>query len=398
MSRSPTSRSPDLDRLRQEGYSISLLSGNLVVSDIPFVTSERVVARGRMVVPLDLSGDLTVAPSRHHAWWIGGEPCDARGQRLNAVIQAAMVYDLGDGLVADHVLCNKPLGREFEDYYELVTAYVVLMQSHATVIEPGVTPRTRRGPIVSENPDTAFAYVDTATARAGTGALAARLAGGSVGIVGLGGTGSYVLDLVAKTPVDHIHLFDGDTFDQHNAFRAPGAPSLAEIGARRLKVDHFAAIYGRMHRGVVPHRCALDRRNIDLLDELDFVFICVDDRSSKRLVIERLELTGKSFIDVGMGLVSTVTGLIGTLRVTTSTPTMRAHLRDHISLSCDAPEDPYASNIQVADLNALNAALAVLRWKRLLGFYLDGEGEHQSLFDPSANLLLNAENEASSRQ
>jgi tRNA A37 threonylcarbamoyladenosine dehydratase len=51
-----------------------------------------------------------------------------------------------------------------------------------------------------------------------------------------GGTGSYVLDFVAKTPVKEIHLFDGDIFDQHNAFRAPGAPSGEELEQRLKKV------------------------------------------------------------------------------------------------------------------------------------------------------------------
>ena len=50
-----------------------------------------------------------------------------------------------------------------------------------------------------------------------------RLAGDRIGIVGLGGTGSYILDYVSKTRVVEIHLFDGDGYQQHNAFRAPGA-------------------------------------------------------------------------------------------------------------------------------------------------------------------------------
>jgi tRNA A37 threonylcarbamoyladenosine dehydratase len=45
----------------------------------------------------------------------------------------------------------------------------------------------------------------------------------------MGGTGSYILDLVAKTAVMEIHLFDGDDFNQHNAFRAPGAASLEDL-------------------------------------------------------------------------------------------------------------------------------------------------------------------------
>ncbi len=52
-------------------------------------------------------------------------------------------------------------------------------------------------------------------------------------------------------------------------------------------------------------------------------------------------------------------------------------------------DDLYAQNIQVADLNALNACLAVIRWKKLCGFYRDTEGEHFSLFTLDSNHLLN---------
>ena len=70
-----------------------------------------------------------------------------------------------------------------------------------------------------------FLYEDTASSRADIVTINSKLKSLRIGIVGLGGTGSYVLDFVAKTPVKEIHLFDGDTFDQHNAFRAPGAAS-----------------------------------------------------------------------------------------------------------------------------------------------------------------------------
>ena len=36
----------------------------------------------------------------------------------------------------------------------------------------------------------------------------------------------------------------------------------------------------------------------------------------------------------------------------------------------DTPgDDDYNRNIQIADLNALNAAFAVIKWKKLFGFY-----------------------------
>jgi tRNA A37 threonylcarbamoyladenosine dehydratase len=76
--------------------------------------------------------------------------------------------------------------------------------------------------IESGDDDSPFNYIDDASGRAGITAHTNRLSLARVAIVGLGGTGSYVLDLVVKTPVREIHAFDGDWFVQHNAFRSPG--------------------------------------------------------------------------------------------------------------------------------------------------------------------------------
>jgi hypothetical protein len=54
----------------------------------------------------------------------------------------------------------------------------------------------------------------------------------------------------------------------------------------------------------------------------------------------------------------------------------------------DGPND-YERNIQVADLNAFNAAMAVMKWKKLLGFYADLEGEHHTAFSIDGNLMTN---------
>ena len=51
----------------------------------------------------------------------------------------------------------------------------------------------------------------------------------------------------------------------------------------------------------------------------------------------------------------------------------------------------YASNIQVADLNAFNALMAVIKWKKLRGFYRDLEQELHSTYTTDGNLLLNGE-------
>ena len=120
--------------------------------------------------------------------------------------------------------------------------------------------------------------------------------------MGLGGTGSYVLDLVAKTPVREIHLFDADEFLQHNAFQCPGAPSIEELREAPRKVHYLKGIYSKMHRRIVAHETLIDETNLHLLDGVTFAFLSMDAGEAKRRIVEKLESMGAAFVDVGMGL------------------------------------------------------------------------------------------------
>ena len=216
-----------------------------------------------------------------------------------------------------------------------------------------------------------------------------KLALDKIAIIGTGGTGSYVLDLVAKTPVRQIHLYDGDTFLQHNAFRSPGAPSGADLSAKQPKATYFKNLYAKMHRGIVDHPLYLDASNVEELRGMGFVFVCLDKNRPKKLIVEKLEEFNIPFTDVGMGIQMDDDSLGGMLRVTTSTAQKRDHFRGRVSFE-DAPgDDDYNRNIQIADLNALNAALAVMKWKKLFGFYRDLKSEHHSQFGIDTNLLIN---------
>lgn len=79
MSRRLISLNPDLARLADEGYAVSIEEGHLVLRDVPFVDGARRVRRGVLISRLDLAGDRTIAPSDHTAWFGGGTPCDATG-------------------------------------------------------------------------------------------------------------------------------------------------------------------------------------------------------------------------------------------------------------------------------------------------------------------------------
>ena len=113
---------------------------------------------------------------------------------------------------------------------------------------------------------------------------------------------------------------------------------------------------------------------------------------NQRSIISRLEEWSIPFIDTGIGLQLVNDSLLGMLRITTSTKQMRDHVRrGRVPLDEVNGNDAYAQNIQVADLNGLVAALAVMKWKKIFGFYLDAEQEHHSVFMIDGNTLLNEE-------
>ena len=234
-----------------------------------------------------------------------------------------------------------------------------------------------------------FNYIDTASSRAGIATLAVKLKIAKVAIVGVGGTGAYILDFLAKTPVGEIHLFDEDDFLQHNAFRSPSAPSIEDLEEHMKKVEHFARVYSKMRRGVIAHPYNIVADNSEELRGFDFVFLTAESSYAKAFIPRKLIEFGIPFVDVGMGIYEEG-ALGGILRTTTITPNHNDHVSTRISAG-DGIADAYAQNIQIVELNALNAALAVIKWKKLLGFYLDDEDEHHTLYVIGGNTLINAE-------
>lgn len=386
---SPRPQSPDLDRLRNEGFFVQVKGGLLLIHDVPYVDGQRQVRRGTLISTLHMAGDRVLQPDTHVAYFDGEYPCTADGLPISAIRHQSAFVDHGHGVSSRHSFSSKPEGG-YPNYYDKMVTYVAIVAGPARVVNPhAASSRTYAAP-EDDDEDTPFNYFDTASTRAGIGALTQRLEGERIGILGLGGTGGYVLDLVAKTPAKEIRLLDGDYFVNHNAFRAPGAPSLEDLREAPKKVEHWKSIYSRMHRHITAFPEHIGAANLHLLEGLTFVFICMDKGEEKKAVIRHLEELGLSFVDVGMGLELTDGNLGGTVRVTTSTPDHREHVHDgRIAFSEDDGEDLYATNIQVADLNALNAALAVIKWKKLKGFYYDHTGEHHSSYTTDFNEISN---------
>lgn len=391
MSRALISRSTDLQRLQIEGYEVEVRSGHLFVHSVPYVNAKGEVALGVLVSDLTMAGDVTTRPGSHIAMFIGEHPCNKDGSEIQQIKHASNHVTLAPGIVAQHSFSNKP-PQGYADYYEKMTRYIEIICAPAKCLRPGATARTHQ--VIEAGPDDGvFNYVDTASSRAGIGAVTAKLAMSRVAIVGLGGTGSYVLDLVAKTPVGEIHLYDGDQFLQHNAFRAPGAASIEQLRDRPSKVEHHQANYAKMRRGIVAHHEYIGEDNVGRLQGFDFVFLCMDSGPAKKLIVDELHASGTPFIDTGMGvqMLRDSLQLWAICRVTTSTSAKRDHFARRVSYAPPAEDGDYERNIQIADLNALTASMAVIRWKKFCGFYQDLEGEHDSTYSTNCNLLTGDE-------
>ena len=89
-------------------------------------------------------------------------------------------------------------------------------------------------------------FPDTMSARYHMNDVSSLLRGKKVAIIGLGGTGSYILDFVARTHLEQIALFDDDKVHVHTIFRIPGFHSARnrEAQGRRARAAIWAMARG----------------------------------------------------------------------------------------------------------------------------------------------------------
>ncbi|MCY3576496.1 MAG: ThiF family adenylyltransferase [bacterium] len=391
MSQPLISRSHDLARLRYEGYDVAIVAGHLVVDQVPYLDSNAHVRRGTLVSVLDLNGDQTVAPESHVVYFRGDHPCDASGQPLAGTVIKQRHRELANGLEVDLELSRRPPGG-YPDYYAKMTAYVEILGLHVPTVDPVATAKIH--PVISGDPgESPFAYLDTASSRTGIAAISSRAEGMRIAIPGLGGTGSYILDFIAKCPVSEIHLYDGDVLLQHNAFRSPGALGIEELQVAGNKAEHFARIYRQIHQGVVAHPYAIDEENCSELTMMDFVFVAVDDNTSRADIVNFLKDSGVPCIDVGIGIQQRPRErgevLGGSVRTTLVDNDPCRDYTIRIPSGGQDLQNEYTTNIQIAELNAINAALAVIRWKRHIGIYDDLVQERHSVYDIDGNFITN---------
>jgi hypothetical protein len=257
------------------------------------------------------------------------------------------------------------------DAFVKMTHYIRKLERFVAVLDCSATAAGQRSFKQSMQPSV-FHYPNTAIARAGLEAYEDKLKVNRVAIVGLGGTGAYILDALAKTPVAEIHLFDGDVIEPHNAFRLPGAIPGSLVATGLQKTDYLRDVYHHMRGGVESFPFKVDENTVQRLDQCDFVFIAVDHGPSRGLISNYLMYKGIPFIDVGIGVekIQEDFKLLGRARVTLVDPRHEgaAKIVAGLPVADDANEEVY-NNIQLVELNAINAMLAIVKYKQHLDFY-----------------------------
>lgn len=383
---------PDIRRLVDDGYEVDIKSGYLLIHSVPYVNSQCNVLLGIIITDLTINADELLPQRDHQVWFCGEYPCHSNGLPIEAIRNVSETRLLIDEVTVNHRFSNKPFGTNgYPDYYSKMKSYIDILSNEAKAIAD-VDARTFKAiPPIEE--DRIFMYHDSASSRADILAISIKLAMNKIAIIGLGGTGAYVLDLVTKTPVREIQLFDGDQFLQHNAFRAPGAASKETLAQKMPKVEYYKSMYAPIRKGIISNNEYVTTENLSKLDDCEFVFICVDKGLARKLISEYLILKNIPFVDVGMELsINTETSsLIGTCRVTMATPEKSDHCAKHLPMMDDEGDDLYRKNIQVADMNCFNAALAVMKWKQYCHFYQDIFKAHHTTYSVNSHSLTRDE-------
>ena len=221
-----------------------------------------------------------------------------------------------------------------------------------------------------------FKIPNTFEARSEIGPVQDRIRDMRIAIIGLGGTGSYILDLIAKTPVPEIHLLDSDDLDWHNFMRAPGAPTAEEIESRRreplCKVDYYHSKYASFREGIYPHAIRVNSPSefAEFLSThpIDYGFVCIDqlpDSDSPRqdAVYAALSEARVPFIDSGVSI-TLDDGAIGGVVTTSAYSEGSLDWQDAIPNARVQGRLPGYRNVQLPEVNALAASLAVMEWRR----------------------------------
>jgi len=399
MSSSPIDLSSDLKALVSRGYSVELRGAYLLVKNIPYLSSpDGNLGTADLVTSLDLTPENTTRPpSDHTVWWTGNVPYYPDGTSMEADISCGKWdtgRDLGENIIVYMQWSLKPLEdgtmRPYTDYHEKIQTYVNEIATYADALHPGALEAARAGedPVTISN--TRFKYLNTSTYRYGLKGVERPIEDEVVAVIGVGGTGSYLVDILAKTNIKELHLFDDDVLEQHTAFRLAGAAHIKEVGGSSTKVAWHKKRYAAIRdQGIFDHETKVMGDSRELLAAFTTVFIAVDDLQCRRRI--QALCNELCIFHISVGLAVEVEGednnqLGGMIKVETAF--VSSSRREEDAHPSHAEPQVYGK-VQTAELNMLGAALAIVEWKAKVGIYRSERSRFDStLFSATTGRIL----------
>lgn len=376
------SHNDDLKRLIEIGYAVTIDSNCLVIRDIPYLDDQQKLQIGAMVAKLKFINNEKFEQEDHQIYFAGSVPYNRDGvpvPNLSGGAHAIALSEACSDVVVQRSFSNKPLpAKKYKDHFHKIETYVSFISGPAMQLYEK-SPYTFRV-VEGSNDDSIFKFHDTLTSRAEISDLSKRFNKDVIAIIGLGGTGAYILDYMVKTPVREIRGYDHDDYHIHNAYRSPGLLEESELGMP--KADVYQKRYNNFRTGLTLETRFIDSSSKDALKGVTFVFVCVDNGIARSEILDLLMELNIPFIDVGLGLKRINDSLSGMMR-TTYFPTEQAEKvrsKRWVNESED-PENLYKTNIQISELNALNASFAVIRFKQIKGFYFEEAPYLNTLFN-----------------
>ncbi len=382
------SHNEDLNRLVEKGFAVGFDSNLLIIRDIPYLNEKRDLLWGAIVSKLVPVDGNKVIQEDHQILFAGAHPHGLDGKpipNLGGGEHKLALSEYNKDVVVQRSFSNKPCvnGKpvgKFADHFEKITSYLGIISGPAIELH-NANPYTSRTSKGAED-KSVFKFTDSLTSRAEISDLSKKFENDVVAVIGLGGTGSYGLDFLVKTPVREIRAFDADWFYIHNSFRSPGMLRQEELGKQKAEI--YAARYDNFRHGLSIKPKFIDASCGEELDGVTFAFVFVDKGTSRAEIFDLLISKKIPFIDAGMGLNRKLGPINGMMRATYYSAENGAKIRDQkLAELFDAPENMYRTNIQIGELNALNAALAVIKFKQLRGFYLDENSPYHLLLEIS---------------
>ena len=274
------------------------------------------------------------------------------------------------------VLSIKLKGREYEDAWEALNNYV--KQIYALFLGRSASreeaaPRPYAFDVLGDQLPEAVDW---------RGLVAQE----GVTIVGLGGVGAWIADLVLKADPREVHGWDYDCIEPKNILRMPGGldPS-AWIG--RPKADWFQETYSLIHTNVHGHNVKVLPGNVqEVIAGTTFAFVAVDDAHDRMMVCDALASAGVPFVVVGLSPVRK------DKRVRVSMRTVTAHVgtsswRNAIPQVGQAGQDDYGS-LDLPDVYAMAAGWAIQSWRKMRGQFWQEQREECLDYSASDQSLI----------